>query len=96
MRQTAASFLHGPRRRVYMADTAVTLGLSGRDACRTFGWGRDTLVKARRERDSGITCVDDTSGRGRKPAEHRLTNLLADVKAVVADHVQTDPTFQTR
>lgn len=96
VRQTAASFPRGARRRAYMADTAVTLGLSRRDACRLFGWGRDTLRKALRERHSGITCVDDTSRRGRKPAEYALPNLLEDIKAVVAGHAQTDPTFQTQ
>lgn len=96
IRRTADSFPWGPRRRAYMAETAHTLGLSQRDASRLFGWGRDTLRKAGHERQSGLTCVDDTSRRGRKPIEHRLPRLLEDIKAVVADHVQTDPTFKTQ
>lgn len=96
IKRTADGFPRGPKRRAYMADTVASLGLSQRAACLTFGWARETLRKAGHERDSGLTCVDDTSRRGRKPIEHRLPNLLADIKAVVADHVQTDPTFQTR
>jgi hypothetical protein len=95
IRQTADGFPRGPKRRAFMAQTVHRLGLSQREASRLFGWAREALVKARRERDSGITCVDGTSRRGRKPVEHRLPNLLEDIKAVVADHVQTDPTFQT-
>lgn len=95
IRQTADGFPRGPNRRAFMAQTVHRLGLSQREASRLFGWARETLVKARCEHDSGITCVDDTSRRGRKPVEHRLPHLLEDIKAVVADHVQTDPTFQT-
>lgn len=96
IRQTADGFPRGPKRRAFMAQTVHRLGLSQRQASRLFGWARETLAKARHERDSGITCVDGTSRRGRKPIEHRLPDLLEDVKAVVADHVQADPTFQTQ
>lgn len=95
IRQTADSFPRGPKRRAYMAQTVQTLGLGQHEASRLFGWARETIRKAGRERQSGLTCVDDTSRRGRKPIEHRLPRLLEDIKAVVADHVQTDPTFQT-
>jgi Rhodopirellula transposase DDE domain len=96
IRQTADGFPRGPKRRAFMAQTVHRLGLGQRGAARLLGWAREALVKARRERVSGLVCVDDTSRRGRKPAEHRLPRLLEDIKAVVADHVQTDPTFQTR
>ena len=33
--------------------------------------------------------------RGRKPAEVRLPNLLADIKAIADTESQTDPTFKT-
>jgi hypothetical protein len=78
-----------------MADTVETLGLGQRQAQDLFGWGRDTIRKALHERRTGLTCQDATSRRGRKPVEFHLPRLLSDIKDIVADHVQTDPTFQT-
>jgi transposase len=93
--RTAKSFPLGARRRRYMADTVESLDLSQRQAQQLFGWGRDTIRKALRERRCGMTCVDAFGCRGRKPAEVHLPRLLDDIKDIVKDHVQTDPTFQT-
>ena len=93
--RTAASFPQGSARRHFMADTLTTLQLGQRQAAQLFGWGRDTLRKALHERRTGITCRDDTSRRGRKPAEQHLPHLLEDIQAIVKDHVQTDPTFRS-
>jgi transposase len=95
IRRTAAAFPWGPARRRYMADAVVSLGLGQRQAQQLFGWGRDTLRKALHERRTGITCLDATRRRGRKPAEFHLPHLLDDIRAIVADHVQADPTFRT-
>jgi septum formation topological specificity factor MinE len=92
---TAASFPQGPARRRFMADTLSKLRLGQRQAAQLFGWGRDTLRKAAQEARTGLTCVDATSRRGRKPAEHHLPNLLEDIKDLVKDHVQTDPSFRS-
>jgi transposase len=78
-----------------MADTLTTLGLSQRQAAQHFGWGRDTLRKALHERRTGTTCVDAFACRGRKAAETHLPRLLEDIKDLVKDHLQTDPTFKT-
>ena len=94
IRQTADTFSGAPRRR-YMARALEQLRLSQRQAQRSFGWARDTIRKAQHEARSGITCCDATSSRGRKPAEFHLPGLLEDIRAVVQDHCQTDPTFQT-
>jgi Rhodopirellula transposase DDE domain len=93
--RTAQTFPVGSQRRRYMADTVATLQLGQRQAQLLFAWGRDTIRKALHERRSGITCVDAFSCRGRKPAEFHLPCLLADIRELVQDHVQTDPTFQT-
>jgi hypothetical protein len=95
IRRTAATFPWGPARRRYMADTVETLGLGQREAYLLFGWGRDTLRKALHEHRTGLTCQDATSCRGRKPIEFHLPRLLDDIKDIVKDHVQTDPTFRT-
>jgi hypothetical protein len=94
IRQTADTF-SGAERRRFMARTVEQLDLSQRQAQRYLGWGRDTLRKAQHEARSGITCCDATSARGRKPAEFHLPHLLDDIRALVQDHCQTDPTFQT-
>src|SRR3954471_11723871 len=95
IRQTARSFPTGAPRRRYMAQTVETFGLSQREAQQRFGWGRNTLRKALQESRTGITCLDAFPPRGRKPAEFHLPRLLGDIKDVVKDHIQTDPTFQT-
>lgn len=95
IRRTTNTFPWGPARRRYMADSVASLNLGQRQATLLFGWGRDTLRKALHERRSGITCQDATSWRGRKPLESHLPHLLDDMRDLVHDHVQTDPTFRT-
>jgi hypothetical protein len=95
IRRTAETFPWGPARRRYMADTVATLDLGQRQAYLLFGWGRDTLRKSMHERRSGLTCQDATSCRGRKLIEFHLPRLLDDIRDIVQDHVQTDPTFRT-
>ena len=95
IRRTADSFPLGARRRRYIADTMNSLRLGQRQAQRLFGWGRDTIRKARHEARSGLTCLDATARRGRKPAEAHLPRLLDDLRDLVADHLQADPTLRT-
>lgn len=90
-----AEGLHGAGRRRFLAQAVNSLGLSQRLAARQLGWARDTVRKALHELHSGIACVDNFSARGRKPAEAHLPCLLQDIRDVVADHLQADPTFQT-
>jgi hypothetical protein len=94
LRKTAAAF-HGAERRRYMAETVEAFDLSQRQAERHLGWAHDTVRKALHELHSGITCVDNFSARGRKPCEFHLPHLFQDIRDLVAEHLQTDPTFQT-
>lgn len=94
LRKTARSF-HGAERRRYMAETVEAFALSQRQAERQLGWAHDTVRKALRELRSGITCADNFSARGRKPCEFHLPQLLQDIREVVKDNLQTDPTFQS-
>jgi hypothetical protein len=93
--RTANTLPLGARRRQYIADTVETLRLPKRRAQQLFGWARVTIRKALHERRAGVTCVDAFRCRGRKPAEFHLPRLLEDIRDIVQDHVQTDPTFQT-
>jgi len=94
LRQTAQAF-QGAQRRQFMAETAAAFGLSQRQAELRLGWARDTLRKAQHELRSGIRCLDNFSARGRTPAEFHLPALLQDIRDVVKDSLQTDPTFRT-
>jgi hypothetical protein len=91
----SASSFHGARRRRFMAQAVQALDLSQRRAALDLGWARDTVRKGLPELHSGITCLDNFSARGRKPIEVRLPSLMADIRDLVQDHLQTDPTFQT-
>jgi hypothetical protein len=95
IRRTALALPLGAPRRRYMADTIDSLHLGQRLAAKRFGWGRDTIRKACQERHTGLTCQDAFCCRGRKPAEFHLPRLLDDIRDLVADHLQVDPTFQT-
>ena len=92
--ETAES-LSGAERRRFMANTLNKLRLGQREAAGLFGCGRDTLRKACHERRTGLTCADAFCRRGRKPVEFHLPHLFDDLRGLVQDHLQTDPTFQT-
>ena len=93
-RKTADAF-HGAQRRRYMAEAVEAFDLSQRQAERQLGWAHNTVRKALHELHSGITCVDNFSARGRKPCEFHLPQLFQDIRDLVAEPLQIDPTFQT-
>jgi hypothetical protein len=93
--ETAKS-LKGSARRLFMARTVKELGLGGqRRAAHELGWGRMTIRKGMHELDSGLTCLDAFSLRGRKRAEEHLPNLLTDITTIVDSQSQADPQFRT-
>jgi hypothetical protein len=53
------------------------------------------IRKGLHELNSGVTCVDAFSSRGRKRWEERQPKLVQDVRAIVDAKCQTDPTFRT-
>ena len=88
--------LKGAERRQFMAQVVSVLGRGGQlRAEKELGWDRKTIIKGTKELRSGITCIDNLSGRGRKPAEVHLPNLLEDIKSIVNPVSQTDPSFRT-
>ena len=90
------SQLKGSERRLFMARVVSNLGYGGSlFAQRELGWDRATIRKGLAELKSGITCCDNYSGRGRKPVEKYLVNLLEDIEDIVSPISQTDPTFRT-
>jgi hypothetical protein len=96
MLMETAKALKGSARRLFMARTVKELGPGGQQrAARELGWGRMTIRKGLRELDSGLTCLDAFTLRGRKRAEDHLPNLLADIQAIVDSQSQADPQFRT-
>ena len=93
--ETAKS-LQGSARRLFMARTVKELGPGGqRRAERELGWGRMTIRKGTHELESGFTCLDAFSARGRKRVETYLPHLVSDIRAIVDSQSQADPQFRT-
>lgn len=79
-----------------MARTVKELGPGGqRCAERELCWNRGTLRKGMHALQSGFTCLDAFSARGRKRAEDHLPNLLPAIQAIVESQSQADPQFRT-
>lgn len=92
-----ATCLHGNKRRIFMAKTVQSLGAGGqRGAEQLLGWNRKTIRKGMHELQSGFSCIDNFSARGRKPAEYNLPRLAEDIEAIVKPECQIDPTFRTK
>ena len=91
-----AKILKGTERRVFMARVVKTLGHGGQYYVeREFHWNHETIKKGKQELETGEAIVDKFSDRGRKPVEKELPNLLNDIKSIVDEEAQTDPTFKT-
>src|SRR6266571_1857533 len=92
-----AKTLKGSARRLFIARTVKELGPGGqRRAERQLGWNRQTIRKGMHELQRGVICLDNFAGRGRKPAEDHLPNLLTDIAAIVDSQSQADPQFRTK
>jgi Rhodopirellula transposase DDE domain len=90
-----AKQLKGSARRHFLARTVKALGPGGASRVeREFGWNRKTKRLGMHEVESGITCLDAFSARGRKLAEELLPRLLVDIRAIVDGQSQTDPQFK--
>ena len=88
--------LKGSKRRQFMARATSLFGRGGQAKLeRELGWDRGVIRKGTKEIRSGMTCIDNFSGRGRLPAEKHLPNLLKDIRDIVEPISQADPTFRT-
>ncbi|HIE00363.1 MAG TPA: hypothetical protein EYP59_08755 [Thiotrichaceae bacterium] len=95
--KTGANSLKGNVRRIFRAKVVKELGKGGqRLAEKELGWNRVTIRKGMKELESGLTCIDNFSARGRKKAEDHLPHLLDDIKEIVVRKSQTDPSFKTK
>jgi hypothetical protein len=91
-----AQILKNSDRRIFMARVVKALGKGGQRLAESeLNWNRDVIRKGKHELESGIRCIDNFSGRGRKPIEEHLPNLVEDIDTIVKGQSQTDPTFKT-
>ena len=68
----ACKRLTGHKRRAYQADvTTEYFDGSPCKAEREMGWGRECVTKGLKEAQTGIRCVDNYRGRGRKKKKTR-------------------------
>jgi hypothetical protein len=66
-----------------MARVVNAIGKGGqRFAESEMNWNRDVIRKGKHELESGIRCIDYFSGRGRKPIEEHLPNLVEDIDLI--------------
>ena len=80
----ASRRLTGFDRRSYQADIARKyFSGSARKTERAMGWGRKTVEKGLKETESGIKCIDNFRGRGRKRTEEQCPK---DIKGLAEPH----------
>ena len=92
----AAHNLKGGHRRQFMARIVNSLGWGGqRWAENELGWDRTTIRKGQQEIEAGVPPKDNSGGPGRPRAEEQLPDLLDDIKSIVEEQTQTDPTFKS-
>lgn len=91
-----AKKLKGSDRRQFMAEVVKGWGRGGATiAERELGWNRRTIRKGMQELEHGMAIADSFRLRGSKPIEHKLPNLLEDIRSIVEPESQTDPSFKS-
>lgn len=94
--KNAASKLTGVKKRAFMAEvTQDYFDGSPRKAETELGWSRQAITTGLKEKETGITCVDNYRARGRKKTEELIPNLEDDLKSLVDIYSQADPKFQS-
>jgi hypothetical protein len=59
-----------------------------------MGWGRECVHKGLKGAHSGIKCLDNYKGRGRKKTEDILPNIEQDIRSLVEQQTQADPAMK--
>ena len=78
-----------------MAEVVKDLGFAGQTiAERELGWNRRTIRKGIQELECVLSIADSFHLRGRKPTEHRLPNLLEDIRSLFRAAKSNRPKFQ--
>jgi hypothetical protein len=62
---------------------------------RRFGWGRLTVDKGTRERESGVRCLENFRARGRRRAKDANRKLADDIRSIVEPKRDADPELKS-
>ena len=88
--------LKGATKRIFMAGVVEAYGYGAqREAEARLNWCRNTIKKGSHEMKSGIVCIDNFQGRGRKKAEEKNPKLLEQIKRIVENESQADPAMNS-
>ena len=91
----ACKRLTGFEKRAYQANiTMKYFNGSARKAERDMGWWRESVEKGLKESESGIRCIDNYQGRGRKRTEERVPDIKKDIIALAEQQTQADPAMK--
>jgi hypothetical protein len=84
-----------PARRRAMGDVTMAL-LDGkpRVAEDVFGWNRKAVEVGIHESQTGITCINDISARGKKKTEDKPPRLLAEIQAMMEPHSESESSLR--
>lgn len=94
--RSGASKLTGHKRRIFVAEVALTLcDGSARVAESRFGWGRETIRKGLQELAQGTPIKDNFQARGAKRSEDKNPALAAAIRELVEPSTQTDPELKS-
>jgi hypothetical protein len=94
--RSGARRLTGHQRRLFVAEVTTELcDGSARQAERRFGWGRETVLKARHESRRGVRRVENFVARGRLRSEEKDPQLAADIRAIVEPQTYADPQLKS-
>jgi hypothetical protein len=92
----ACKRLTGFKKREYQASIASEyFEGSARKAERSMGWGRQSIETGLGEAKTGIRCLDNFKGRGRKRTEDKIEGLEEDVLAIAEWHTLADPAVKS-
>lgn len=92
----AAKKLTGSKKRAFMAQVTIDYwNGSPRKAETELGWSRRAISTGLKELETGIICVDNYQGRGRKKTEELLSNLESDIGDLIDNYSQADPKFKS-
>jgi len=93
--EEAVKRLKGYYRREYMALISLEyFDGNARKTERNMGWGRECIQKGLKEKETGIRCLDNYSGSGRRRTEDQIPDLSEDIKALADPQTQSDPAMK--
>lgn len=94
--KSACRRLTGFERRSYQADITIKyFNGSARKAEQEMGWGRESVKKGLKEAESGIKCVDNFQGRGKKRSEDLSPDLKEAIIFLAERETQADPAMKS-